>query len=147
MAYATYSEIEKDFKAVTFTDTSLVTSSAVTGFITEHDALIDSYIGMRYETPVTTGGGLNLLKLLSRSLTVLRVKKILEVVQAQNSELNQNVVSVILSQKMVMDILEQIQKGNRKLVGATLLSTASGFASYNNSNEVEFTFKKDEQQW
>lgn len=148
MAYTTYSEIEKDFKDQTFSaDSGNVRQADVTGFITEADAMIDAYVGTRYTVPVTSGDGLNLLKLLSRSLVTARIKKILEVKQEKSTDANQAAVGVLLSVSKVMEILRDIQSGALTLVGASALLSSGGFYSKNAACAVEPVIKKDEKQW
>lgn len=148
MAYTTYSEIEKDFKDQTFSaDSGNVRQADVTGFITEADALINAYVGTRYTVPVSSGDGLNLLKLLSRSLVTARIKKILEVKQEKATDANQAAVGVLLSVTKVMEILNDIQSGKLALAGASSLVSGNGFYSKNAACDVEPVIKKDEKQW
>lgn len=148
MAYTTYSEIEADFKNLTFDAVNgNVLQAEVTQFIVEADALIDSFIGKRYTIPVASGDGLNLLKLLSRSLVTARIKKILEVKQETNKETNQNVVGVLLSPTQVMKILVDLRDGELTLSGASALASSSGFYSNNYANDVAPVIAKDDKQW
>ena len=147
MAYTTKEEIQADFKDLTFTTTSNVKIVDVEQFIIESDALINSYIGERYVVPVTTGEGLQLLKLYSRLLTTARIKKIMEVKQDKGQDANQNVVGVLMSPAAIIKALESIRDGKSSLVGATLLTNSGGFFNNNVSNDVEAVMKKDEKQW
>lgn len=147
MAYTTVAEIQADFKSMTFSPTSNVTDSAVTEFIVEADSLINSYVGTVYVVPVTTGDGLNLLKLLSRSLVSARIKRIMEVKQDKNPDPSQNVLGVLLSPTAVMKILTDIKSQTAALAGAVLLAASGGFFSANVSNDVCPRMKKDEKQW
>lgn len=147
MAYTTYTEVQSDFKKLTFaTGSGNVTQEDVTQFIVESDALIDSYVGAVYQTPVASGAGLNLLKLFSRSLTTARIKRIMEVKQEKNTDANQNVVGVLLSPSAVMKQLEQIRDKQIKLDGAIPLSSST-FYSNNAANSIAPVIKKDERQW
>jgi len=147
MGYSTSAEIQSDFKNLTLSTTTLVTTADVEQFIVEADALIDSFIGMKYEVPVTGGASaLSLLKLFSRTLVADRVKKIMEVKQAQNTSANQDTRGAY-STKDVMAALKQIQNGDLKLSGATGLVSNGGFYSHNNANSIEPTFKKGCKQW
>jgi len=148
MAYTTYTEIEADFKNITFASSgSSIIQSEVTQFIVESDALINSYVGSRYSIPVTSGDGLNLLKLLSRSLVSARIKRILEVKQEKQTDANQSVTGVLLSPTAVIKILENIRDDKLNLDGAISLVSSNGFYSNNYSNDVEPVIKKDEKQW
>jgi hypothetical protein len=147
MAYTTYTEVQADFKDMTFGATGNVLATDVTQFIVEADALINSYVGARFTVPVTTGEGLQLLKLCSRSLVTARIKKILEVKQAKSDDANQNVVGVSLSPSAVMKILENIRDGKISLEGASALISNSGFYSKNAAEDIEPVFEKDSKQW
>lgn len=150
MAYATYSDIEKDFKDLKFSSTSNVTINDVKQFIVEADALIDGYVGTVYSVPLSdSAGGYQLLKLLSRSLVAARVKKILEVVREQSGgkDAVQSVIGVLLSPSKVMEILRDIQKKEIALAGATSLVSGGGFYSKNVSEDVQPTIEKDTKQW
>ncbi len=147
MAYTTYTEIQADFKDMTFTSTSNVKDSDVTQFIAEADALINSYVGSRYTVPVTAGEGLTLLKFLSRSLVSGRIKKILEVKQEKSVDANQSVQGVLLSPSQVMKILSDIRDDNLNLIGAAALVSSLGFYSNNAVNDVAPVIEKDSKQW
>jgi hypothetical protein len=150
MAYTNYEEIQKDFKDIEFLETGTnINQDAVTQYILESDALINSYIGSRYQTPVlkTAGEGYQLLKFLSRSLVAARIKKILEVKQEKNVDANQSVVGVLFSPSRVISVLEDIKNDIIALAGATPLESRNGFFSSNATNAVEFVAKKDEKQW
>lgn len=147
MAYTTSTEVQGDFKNITFGASDNVKATDVDGFITEADALIDSYVGTVYVVPVTAGGGLNLLKLLSRSLVVIRIKRLMKVKQEAAKDTNQNIIDTLLSTKDVMDILKNIQSKKATLEGATPLDSSGGFSSFNVKNSIEPVIKKDSRQW
>lgn len=148
MAYTTYTEIQGDFKNLTF-DASVgnVIQSEVTQFIVEADALIDSFVGAKYSVPVTAGDGLNLLKMLSRTIVTLRIKSIIEVRQNSNVAANQNAVSTLMSMSQITKMLEQIKAGQVKLAGATALVSGGGFYSSNYANDITPVIKKGDKQW
>lgn len=147
MAYTTYTEVQGDFKDITFAAGFNITDTKVTEFIVEADSLINSYVGSVYQVPVTTGDAVNLLKLLSRSLVASRIKKVLGVKQNKSVDANQDVTDVLLSATTVMKILKDIQQKNNVLAGATLLDVNSGFYNNNVSNQVQPKIRKDERQW
>lgn len=147
MAYTTTSEIQGDFKDITFTTSSNVKVADVDQFILEADALINSYVGGRYVLPVAAGEGLVLLKLLSRSLVTSRIKKIMEVKQEKSTDANQSVTGVLLSTSIVMKILSDIRDNEISLAGAETLTSNRGFYSKNVACDVEPVVKKNEKQW
>jgi len=147
MAYATKDEIAADFKDITFSTTTNVKAADVDGFIAEADALINSYVGMKYTVPVTAGEGLSLLKLLCRSLVSSRIKKIMEVKQEKSTNANQNVQGMLMSVSDIMKILKDISTGAITLAGASSLISGGGFSSFNYDEDVEPVAKKDTKQW
>ncbi len=147
MSYTTANEIESDFKDLTFDASSNVTTDDVEQFIVEADSLINGYVGTVYQTPVTQGEGVSLLKLLSRSLVSARIKRIMEVKQDKNPDPSQNVLGVLLSTTQIMKILNDIQTKTMKLDGAVLLVASGGFFSKNYECDVEPTILKDTKQW
>ena len=52
MTYATVDEIKEEFKNINFT-TGVLTLSQIERFLQETDALINSFVGSRYQTPIT----------------------------------------------------------------------------------------------
>lgn len=149
MSYTTPTEVQSDFKSIDFTVSGAnVNTASVTQFISEADALINSYVGTVYQVPVVgSGEGLTLLKLLSRSLVTARIKRIMEVKQEKNADPSQNVVGVLLSPSAVMKILSDIQTKTLALAGALPLISGGGFYSNNAANDVCSVAKKDDKQW
>lgn len=149
MAYTDFTEVQGDFKNLTF-DASVgnITQAKVTQYIVEADAMIDSYVSSKYATPVTTSGsGLNLLKMLSRTIVTLRIKSILEVKQNTNVAANQNPVSTLMSMSQITKMLEGIKAGQIKLVGVAPLISGGGFYSNNYQNDIQPVIKKDCKIW
>lgn len=151
MAYTTSSEVESDFKNTSFkpaadAEPTNVTSEDVDQFIKEADALINSYIGQKYVTPVTTGDCLELLKLYSRSLVSDRIRGILEVKQAVTTDADQKPKRT-MSYEDVIKELGKIRDGKTALIGATLLNPNGSFFSSNYANDVEPEMRKGERQW
>lgn len=153
MGYCTYTDVESDFKALTFlgaaaSPTSLVTQEAVTQFIVEASALIDSYIGQRWVTPITgDASSLALMSLYCRTLVADRIRGILANKQQTNTDANAQVKSDGFSVKNVMSALLDIKNGDANLSGATLLLPDGGFFSNNYSSGVSPKFHKNRRQW
>ncbi len=149
MAYTTYTEIQSDFKNITFLSLSgNVTQEDVTQFIVEADAMINSYVSAKYAVPVASGtDGYNFLKMLSRTIVTLRIRAILEVKQVSNSAANQNPVSTLMSMSQIQKNLEQIKGGQLKLVGVDPLLSGGGFYSSNVVNNIKPTIKKNTRVW
>jgi phage gp36-like protein len=153
MGYCTYLAIQADFKSLTFlsssaSPTSLVTQEAVTQFINEASALIDSYVGQRWVTPITADAtALALMSLFCRTLVADRVRGILANKQQTNTDANAQVKSDGYSVKDVMKALIDLKNGDMQLSGAMLLLGNAAFYSNNNQNSVTPRFSKNRRQW
>lgn len=147
MAYAETSDVAGEFKNITFSSTTNVTSTDIENFIDQASALIDSYVGQKYSVPVTEGTStLNLLKMFCVTLVADRIKKILEVKQETSKQLNQSTRGAF-STRDVLDMLVKIAKGELSLVGATSELADGGFYSNNYENNIETKFKITKEQW
>lgn len=146
MAYSDVADVESEFKDLSFTTSTNVTSDDVDQFIIEADALIDSFLVKRYVTPVTSGTvSLELLKLYSRSIVADRVRGILANKQASNTSANQEVRQG-LSRSAVIKELMGLRDGLTSLPDATR-NTTSAFYSKNYTNSVAPIVEKDTKQW
>lgn len=148
MSYCTFATVQDDFKTIAFTSTSLVKDSAVTQFIVEADALINSYVGQRWVTPITANAdSLALMSLFSRTLVAARIRGIMANVQVTNKDANQTVKSDAFGVKDVMQQLNNIKNGDQQLAGATLLLANGGFYSNNYANNVQPEMNKNRKLW
>lgn len=148
MSYCAVADVQAEFKAVLFTTTSFVTSASVAQFIVEADALINSYVGARWVTPITSdAGSVALMSLFSRTLAADRIRGILANKQQTNTDVNQQVKSDGFSVKDVLSALTDIKAGNLQLSGATLLLADGAFFSNNQSRNEQPTFRKHVKQW
>ncbi len=152
MSYCAYGDVQADFKATVFlaaaaNPTSLVTQEAVTQFIVEASALIDSYVGQRYATPVTGSSSLSLMSLFARTLVADRVRGILANKQQTNTDANQQVKSDGYSTKDVMKALNDLKNGDSTLIDATLLNAHASFYSNNATLGVQGRFHKNRREW
>lgn len=148
MAYCSAAEVASDFKDIEFTSSTNVTATDVAGFITEADALINTYLGRRYAVPVTGSytDALALLKLYSRALVADRIRGIMEVKQATNKDGNQNVRSG-LNAKDIIKLLTDLRDDVTDLPGVPKLVTNGGFYSNNAANNVKPVMQKGTKQW
>ena len=148
MSYCVASDIQKDFPGVTFdgTASSKVKLATLSEFITDADALINSYLSGRYSVPITGTESLKVLKLYSRTLVSDKVKGILEVKQATNAGANQN-VRTGLSTKDVIKLLQDLQDGSAQLSDADLVLEYGGVSSFNVREGKTAEFKKDSENW
>lgn len=149
-AYCTVPDIQGEIKGIDFSATgALVTTSTVTGFITEASALVNSYVSQRWVTPITADDeSLALMSLYTRTLVVDRVKRILRNKQVTNTDGNQAVRSDGgLTVSEVMKALQGIAAGSMNLSGATKQLPDSGFYSNNQARGQSPTVFKNRRQW
>lgn len=144
MAYCTSSDVTKEFKNITFSATSSVTSDDVTEFISQADAFINSQLANKFSVPITGTEALKIVKRLSIWLVTGRIKSILKVKTGQDIG-DQGTDSDLI--KMAKDELKDISKGKASLIDAPLFSTSDGVKSFAVDEGLEFTFKKDVDQW
>lgn len=144
MAYSLEADIQSEFKDIDFADAdSKVSSAEVSAFIVQSDAFIDSKVGLRYEVPITGTESLKILKTISIWLVADRVSKILRI----KSNVPETETAEKSLRDMALEMLEDIAKGVVLLSDATVKSSGSGFSSYANSEDLGYTFKKEETQW
>ncbi|MFN8741528.1 MAG: phage protein Gp36 family protein [Pirellula sp.] len=147
MAYCELDDVQAEFKNTTFSGSTLVTDDNVSAFIVQADALINSYVAKRYETPVLeTADGFFLLKMISTGIVAERVRGILEVKQATNKDGEQNVRRP-MSMAVLMGMLKDISTGKLPLADAIPISGGTGLYSENSANFIEPEFKKGSTQW
>lgn len=149
MAYSTSAQIQGEFRSISFGADTAITTSEVSEFIAEADALIDSKVGLRYLVPIDSGDSPKaflIMRMISRKLVAYRIKDILAVKDAVDPQTNQNVRGD-LSRKDLLQMLEDIAKGKMILEDATVASTQQGLSSFAVENCEEQFFKKNTDQW
>jgi hypothetical protein len=144
MAYAEVTDVQSEFKGITFSTTTAVTTAKIEDFICQADAYINSRIGFIYITPVTSGEALEVLKEISIKLVAHRVKKILEV-KTGGTVVDQGAVANDRAEAMAM--LKEIVEKKMILIGADLASSSGGINSYASDNSEEYVFEKGVDQW
>lgn len=144
MAYSVVADVQAEFKGITFSGSTAVTTTTIESWITQADAYINSRVGMVYETPVSSGDGLELLKEISIKLVAHRIKKVLEV-KTGGTEADQG--EVANDRKDAMAMLQAIVDKKLVLAGASVISGELGIQSYANKNNEEYVFKKGVEQW
>lgn len=147
MSYCTFTDIESDFKGIVFAPGQMVTDTAVTQFIAEAAAYINSYVGSRYVIPIADTEGLALMSLFARTLVSDRIRGILSNKQATNVDANQNVKAQGMSTSDVIKALTAIRDGITPIPGATLILANAGFFSNNQANNEQPRFQKNVKSW
>jgi phage gp36-like protein len=143
MSYADPSQIQSEFKDVTFDADSAVTDTEVTRFLEEADAEIDINLCGLYETPITGTTALVVVRMISIWLVKDRVSEIL-LVKTGRPENDQDGGS--RPGERAREMLKNLAKGTLQLKDAT---PANPYAvrSYTAQNSVEFVFDADKVQW
>lgn len=144
MPYSTYTDVASEFKDIDFTATGAkVSSTEVTEFIVQADALIDAMISNKYEVPVTGTKSLSLLKMISIMIVRDRILEIMSVKTGDEETTQDPSKKYLISPK---DMLKAISKGDTKLVDAVALS-GGGVSSFNVDHSIKHVFKKGVDQW
>jgi len=144
MAYCDASDVQAEFKGITFGAATSVTDTKVLEFITQADAFINAKISLIYSTPVVAGDGLEVLKEVSIKLVAHRIKRILEV-KTGATQVDQGGVGDYRAEALAM--LKEIVDRKMLLAGASFLTTEGGIDSFSYENGEVYTFKKSEDQW
>jgi phage gp36-like protein len=149
MAYSTVAQISAEFRNITIaaTGTAIVTAD-VNEWIAEADALINSFVGKRYTTPITVAANPNsfyILRMISRELVAARIIKVLRVKNAASGNNDQDVRKD--DSDRVLKMLKDISNGDLELPDATVTTSGQGISSFNVSNAKEPFFDKDIDQW
>lgn len=142
MAYATYTDIQSEFRSVTFASGTAVTDTEVTAFIVQTDALINTYLSGRYVVPITGTAALALIKWIAIQITRERIIKILA---TKTGVMDPDQLEA--EKPMWQELLEKLQAGSLNLSDASPLSSGGGIRSGNVENDIEQTFDVTAQQW
>lgn len=143
-AYCTYADVSGEFKSLSFSLTSLVTSSQVTQFITEASAYMDSKIGQKYVVPITGTTSLIIMKTISIYIVCDRVRKILEV---KTGDAGKDQAGDKGETEMANAMINDIVKGDLNLIDSTLASSVDGVESYTYDNSTSTTFDVGTASW
>lgn len=150
MAYAVYTDIQSEFKGITFgaSGTSVI-QSEVTEFIAEEEAVINQMISKRYDTPVTNATSILILKKIVIAFVSYRVANILYIkreVPLPSDEMSQK-LNYGASYRNAEKLLNKIIDGKVPLHSDDLIAGATGISSYNVDNDILPTFERDTDQW
>ena len=149
MTYALQEHVEGELKNVEFSSDSLVSETKLAQILEESDAEIDSYINGRYNLPIVDTKALVFLRKLSIDIVVYRITKILEIKDVRpisDGRITQD-ISHGSVYRQAINTLKDIRDGEMPLYEAELKTSTAKVKSYNDTNNVEATFKIDEQQW
>lgn len=153
MAYATHSDVSAEFKGITFSASTAITSTEVTEMISQEEATLDARLSKRYVTPITGTEALKIMKRLSIQMTKSRIVDILQV-KTGDAKVDQG-SSGFPIREQVEALLKMIIAGEMDLTDATLREASQGVSSYNSENIVHptptpstyRTFTRDSDAW
>lgn len=145
MAYCTAAQVQAEFKDLPVDSDSAISATDLGQWIEEFDAVIDSYVGVRYVTPVTGDASLAILRMIEIWLVKSRILPILSV-KTPEDKTKQDPDGPGYYKK-AMDMLTQIKKGQLPLLDATSTGSGSRMTSYNKDLTVTREFKKDRANW
>lgn len=145
MSYCITSDIQSEFRKITFSTGTDVTTAEVTEFITQADAKINAYLSVKYQVPITGTNALIVIKQFSIELVANRIKRILQM-KTGKTETEQEAGGMRTDTQIYTE-LKDIAAGKIKLTDATLASSYDGIKSYTSSNTVEKTFDQGIEQW
>lgn len=150
MSYATVSDITSEFRELTVTTTSPITTAEVERFLLEADALIDTKLSNRYTVPIVSGSvSLVLLRKIEIDIVAYRIASILNLkkeVPLPDKTILQD-LNYTASYKVSMKLLDDLFSGKILLPDATIKTDSSGFADYNYANDIGPIFERDTKQW
>lgn len=147
--YATVTDIEDNLKKVDFSATnSSVNVAQVGDMITQESAVIDQYIGVKYDLPIIGDSALSFLEKICISLVVYRVKTILQPKSALPQPDTATAQAIVTSNpyKDAMTMLKDISKGKTPLPGEST-KNIKYFSSSSVNNDTQTAFDSQEQQW
>jgi hypothetical protein len=144
MSYASVGDIQYEFKNITFSSSTTPTSTAVSEFITQTEALVNSKLSTRYTTPITGTESLSLVKMIVVTIVSRRIKEIIAV-KTGKPEVDTETKGAMAFDPMKM--LLDISMNRAQLNDAQLASSGDGVSSFASSNDIPATFLKDTKQW
>lgn len=151
MAYCAQSDIEADFKGISFASSgTAISTTQLAEFITQESYYIDARIGLRYATPVVAASYPEAYSILKR-ICVFRVsERVRNVIEVKSNASQKNEADEKYSKNRIRtpnDDLDLIVKGLLVLKDVPLLSTNNGLNSFNVDEGISPTFKVNKQQW
>jgi uncharacterized protein DUF1320 len=154
MAYCTKEQVADEFNGITFASTTNPTADTVDRWIAEADVLINSKVGLRYETPIAGTTNLILIRQIGIMLVSARVRRRLNRTGPDGETAK---IKVTDTHDQAIKLLEQIVKGTLTLDDEdVLLNSKMGVSSANSPSDSCCTdadtdsphfFRKNVDQW
>lgn len=152
MAYTSAALVQAEFKSITFSATTAITSDDVTEFIAQEEALLDAKVSKKYSTPITApAAALSVMKMIATLYVKARILDILAV-KTGDQKTEQGVSGASLREK-ADKLVEGIVDGSIKLSTASLAEGTDGVQDYVSQNTnsdgsaIEPTFNREDDLW
>jgi hypothetical protein len=149
MGYCTVDEVAQDFKNITISSTSSVSTTDIEKMVEQESNFIDSKICSLYKIPVVEGTSPKAFSVLKRIAIFLvsdRVRHILHTKTGQDNK-DQDTKGLRSLSRTPRKDLEEIQKGTLKLIDAEALNSLIGFDVGDVPDCDSRVFDVTKQQW
>jgi hypothetical protein len=147
MAYVTETLIEAEFKDIDFTASSAVTTTDITEFITQEEAMLNAQLNTVYSVPIASASSPIAFNVCRLAATLFVKARILDILYVKsNTEADQENTGDavrLVAQGMIDKILDKTML----LYDATLAESNGGVRSYGSENDYEAKFTMDDDQW
>ncbi len=144
MGYASQSDCTGEFKDLTITADSAITTADILGFIEDADAEINSRLSTKYLTPITGTEALLVMKMIEVWLVKHRI---MDITTVKTGVSTTSQVGIKSYRQMALDLMDGLVSGKSKLTDATLASANDGVKSYSSTNSIENIFDITTNQW
>jgi hypothetical protein len=146
MAYVTYSNVQTEFKNITFGSTTFPTSTTVTTLCDEEGERVDTILGAFITTPVSATTSPNFYKVIQRVVKMLvkhRIENIINTKTGAESDQDQPPNLEKLAKDELREYID-----NRTFSDAVRKSTNEyGASDYNYTNDIEAEIDVAAEQW
>lgn len=144
MSYTNPTLVVGEFKDLTISASTAVTTTKLTQFIADADAEINSRLGVKYKTPIT---GTESLVMVTMIATWLVKHRIIEVLHVKTADDKTSQVGSKSYRETALAVLKEIASGNIILTDAVLKTSADGVRSFSNDNATANIFDRSIDQW
>lgn len=144
MSYTSPTLVLGEFKDLTVSATTAVTTTKLAQFIVDADAEINSRLGVKYSTPIS---GTESLVMVAMIATFLVKDRVLEITKVKTGDDKTSQTGSKSYRDKALDLINDIASGKILLTDATLKTSADGVRSYSNDNSTANIFDRSIDQW
>lgn len=145
-AYASVNDVKSEFKNLTISTDTPITTSEVNSFIDQEEAYVNSRLSGLYEIPITGTESLKIMKMITVWCVADRIREIMQVKNISEPKVQQG-TRAGGSCKRAREILKELRSRDTVLEDAVFKSTDGGFDSFTVQQGLENKFKKNVDQW